>query len=367
MDKDPQEKKPIASEPPGPSISSTNNTDIKPPAPEAAAPAPETPAPGLESTDSAPAPKATAPAKKEPFWTTARRRANTTWTFAKEAWDEHDLWIEALAVKGGASAIIIAGVVALSSIVALPFFAAAGVIAGCGALLGVGIYACAAAGAKGWESLCNVYNRVRGREPKEKPKKERKDIAARIADMKWVKKAVQHPWAQKALNSRAWKTTQRFTKRREDSILHGMAVGGALVTLALGATVLATQVLVLPVVAVGGLLTWATAEVLVCFASGTYGLYLSAESIIKKRREKKEAAKAALEKPLQLDALPPPASKPAETKPAADPAKPALTESFTLEAKPGNDNQAAPANDSRQPDEKLAVPAVKKPAGPRQP
>jgi hypothetical protein len=285
----------------------------------------------------------------------------TSWTFAKEAWDEHDLWIEALAVKGGASAIIIAGVVALSSIVALPFFAAALVIAGCGALLGVGIYCCAAGGAKAWESTRNVYNRVMGREPVTKPKKERKDIVARIADMKWVKKAVQNAWAQKVFNSRAWKQTQKFTKRREDSILQGMAVGGAIVTLALGATVLATQVLVLPVIAIGGLLTWATAEVAVCFASGMYGLYLSAESIMKKRREKKEAAKEAMEKPLHLDA-PKEAPKPAAEKPAE---KPALAETFTGQAK--NDNTPAPANDTKPADEKLAVPAAKKPQGPSQP
>ncbi len=281
----------------------------------------------------------------------------TTWTFAKEAWDEHDLWIEALAVKGGASAIIIAGVVGLSSVVALPFFAAAGVIAGCGALLGIGIYSCAAAGAKAWESISNVYNRVMGREPKIKPHKERKDIIERIACMKWVKKAVETPTAKKIFQSRAWRMTQKFTKRREDTILTSMAVGGAVVTLALGATVLATQVLVLPVVAVGSLLTWATAEVAVCFASGIYGMYLTAESIIKKRREKKEAKEAAREKPLLLDrlkALPPP------EKPAAKPASASdLSKAFAQEA---NDNAGKKPENGP-----VAVPAAKQPAPPPPP
>ena len=363
MDKDPQDPAQYpASAPsdlPRPSTSASNTSPpITDKAPAAVQETPAMP----ETTDSAQTPKANAPAQKTTFkarmaekLAVGRRRLGTTWNFAKEAWDEHDLWIEALAVKGGASAIVIAGVVALTSVVALPFFAAAGVIAGCGALVGVGIYGCAAGGAKAWESIRNVYNRVRGREPAEKPKKERRDIVERIAGSKWVKKALEHRWAQQVMNSRAWKTTQRFTKKREDSILHGMAVGGALVTLALGVTVLATQVLVLPVVAIGGLLTWATAEVAVCFASGIYGLYLSAESIMKKRREKKADAAAAMEKPLNLDpvnALP--------VKPVLEgPAKPVLSETFAAQAqisdKAGNDNMpekdqvAVPAAAARPP------------------
>jgi hypothetical protein len=361
MDKDPQERKTTSPDQRPPSDSSVSAGSIAPetPSPDAAA-APETPA-ATQTTNSAPAPKANGEAKKDGYWASFKRKAKTSWTFAKEAWDEHDLWIEALAVKGGASAIIIAGVVGLSSVVALPFFAAALVIAGCGALIGVGIYGCAAGGAKAWESIKNVYNRVMGREPIVKPKKERKDIVARLAETKWVKKAVENPWAQKIFNSRAWKQTQKFTKRREDSILQGMAVGGALVTLALGATVLATQVLVLPVVAVGGLLTWAVAEVAVCFASGIYGLYLSGESIMKKRREKKQAASDALEKPLQLDAPPPVAPVAGKT-----PETPALAETFTEQAR-ANDNIPAPANDAAKPPEKVAVPAAQKPKTPGQP
>jgi hypothetical protein len=346
MDNDPQAPKPTA---PEKNSASLPSSAPQTPAAEAAAQDPHSPS----------QPKANAPAEKTGFkgqMDKLRRRLRTTWNFAKEAWDEHDLWIEALAVKGGASAIIIAGVVALTSVVALPFFAAAGVIAGCGALLGIGIYSCAAAGAKAWETATNVWARVRGREPVIKPKKERKDIIERLAEMKWVKKLSQSPLAQKVYATRAWKVTQKFTKRREDAILTGMAVGGAVVTLALGATVLATQVLVLPVVAVGSLLTWATAEVAVCFASGIYGMYLSGESILKKHREKKAAKEAALEKPLQLDKLaaPPPTAQPAQ-KPAE---KPALSESFAEKAQ-ANDN-GTPATEKAP----VAVPAAKKPPAP---
>lgn len=311
-----------------------------------------------QTTNSAEEPKANGEAQKTGFRAGLKRRAatvrgklHTTWTFAKEAWDEHDLWVEALAVKGGASAIVIAAVVGISAIVAMPFFAAAGVIAGCGALCGIGIYGCAAAGAKAWESVTDVYARVMGREPKIKPHKERKDILERLGQLKWVKKALNHPLAQKVRESRAWKVTQKFTKRREDSILHGMAVGGALVTLALGATVLATQVLVLPVVAVGGLLTWATAEVAVCFASGIYGMYLSGQSILKKHREKKEKAAGATAAPLLLPQTEAPAISPATDKPA-------LTETFTGKAAT-NDN-AKP----RTEDAPVAIPAAKRPNGP---
>jgi hypothetical protein len=294
---------------------------------------------------------------------TARRKMGTSWHFAKEAWDEHNLWVEAMAVKGGASAIIIGIAVAVSAVAALPFVAAAGVIAACGALVGIGILGCAAGGTKAWDSIRGVYARVMGRTPKERPKKEPMNLVQRLENVGFVKKAMAHPVGQKVLNSRAWKLTQKITKSKEDSFVHSLAVGGALVTLAVGAVVLATQVLVLPVVAVGTLATWAVAEVAVCFTSGVYGLYLSGQSIMKKRREKKEARQSALEKPLHLGEITAPGPIQVREGPATQ--KPALAETFAEKAPAGNDNVPAPANDSKKPEPDLvAVPASKKPPVP---
>lgn len=279
---------------------------------------------------------------------TARRKMGTSWHFAREAWDEHNLWVEAMAVKGGASAIIIGIAVSISAVAALPFLAAAGVIAACGALVGVGILGCAAGGAKALDSVRNVYARVMGRAPKEKPKKEPLNLIQRLENVGFVKKAMAHPVGQKILNSRAWKLTQKITKSKEDSFVHSLAVGGALVTLAVGAVVLATQVLVLPVIAVGTLATWAVAEVAVCFTSGIYGLYLSGQSIMKKHREKKAAKQNSMEKPLGLGEITAPVPAPLKETPAAR--KPALNEVFADKAQPAaasNDNAPAPASDGK--------------------
>lgn len=339
-------------------------------------PVPPSEAPGLSAPPaSANTATATAETNTPGFWasmrekaTTVRRRMGTSWHFAKEAWDEHNLWVEAMAVKGGASAIIIGIAVAISAVAALPFVAAAGVIAACGALVAIGIIGCAAAGTKTWDSIRGVYARVMGRTPKERPKKEPKTLVERLENISFVKKAMNHRLGQKVLNSRAWQLTQKITKSKEDSFVHSLAVGGALVTLALGTVVLATQVVVLPVIAVGTLATWAVAEVAVCFASGIYGLYLSGQSIMKKHREKKEAKQASLEKPLALGDITAPAPTPVKETPSTG--NPALTEVFAEKAQPlpGNDNTPAPANDGKKQGPVLvAVPAAKKPTVPGAP
>jgi len=62
-------------------------------------------------------------------WQRARagfaRRCRTCKKFAGELMREHEFWVRALAVKGGASAIVIAGVMALSYVIAAPFMLAA--------------------------------------------------------------------------------------------------------------------------------------------------------------------------------------------------------------------------------------------------
>ena len=315
------------------------------------------------STDSAAAAKTSdapadspEPKPRKPLLPAFAGKARTCWRVVKETWDEHDIWVNALAIKGGVSAIVIAGVACLSYAVALPLLATAAVIAAAGAVLGVSIYSCAAAGMKGWDSLRTAYARAMGRPLPEKKKREGKDILQRFNDNVLMKKAKENPWAKKFLNSRAWKMTQKLTKRHEDNLLHGMAVGGALLSIALGVTVLATQILVLPVIAVSTLFTLAAVEVVTCFASGIYGLYLSGQSILKKHREKKEARRAANDGSLHLE-LDEPAPAPESPKEIA----PLLTPVFTEKADAGNDN----APKKPEPDA-IAVPAAKK-AGPAAP
>lgn len=225
-----------------------------------------------------------------------RRRLVITKNFAKELFADHGFWVEALAVKGGASAILAAGIVTASYLIAMPFLAAATGIAACMGLVALGVYGIGAGSVKAWESLKDVYARATGKAPKERVYVERKDLLQRLHDSKAVKKILHHPLSRKFFESRAWQLTEKFSQKREDSILGGIAVGGAALTLTLGAIALTSQLLVLPVVAAGTLLTFATVTAATSIASGCSGLYFSITGLRDRAAHKREmlAAQAAL-------------------------------------------------------------------------
>ncbi|MDE1151307.1 MAG: hypothetical protein PW788_02125 [Micavibrio sp.] len=217
-----------------------------------------------------------------------RRRATICKNFGRELFSDHSFWVEALAVKGGASAILITGIAVATYVVALPFLAMAGGIVAATGLIGIGVYGITAGSVKGWESLKGIYARSTGKAPATPVYTERQDIIQRLKAKPAVQKILQHPMAEKFFNSRAWKTTEKFTSRREDSILGGIAVGGAALTLTLGGIALATQLLVLPVIAVGTLLTFATVTAATTLASGCSGLYFSITGIRDRAKHKAE-------------------------------------------------------------------------------
>jgi len=310
-------------------------TDNMPPNIPAAIPAPESNAPEAAVPN---APKT----RWQGFKDAGLRRARICKNFARELFNDHSFWVEALAVKGGASAILITGIAVATYVMALPFMAAAGGIALATGLIGIGVYGIAAGSVKGWESLKGIYARATGKAPKEAVYVERQDFIQRLKAKPGVQKMLKHPVAEKFFNSRAWKTTEKFTTRREDSILGGIAVGGAALTLTLGGIALATQLLVLPVIAVGTLLTFATVTAATTLASGCSGLYFSITGIRDRAKHKAEmkahaaeqAKLAAQQQPSQIGAAitaPDTVVKPVET----------LTECFdTAVAQPAaiNDN-----------------------------
>jgi hypothetical protein len=230
------------------------------------------------------------------FKTGALRKTRTVKTYAVEIFNEHDLWVEALAVKGGASAVVAAGIVGLSYVVALPFIVAATGVALCGALIGLGVYGMAAGGARAWDSLRGTIARIRGHELPHHQQKPKRDIFQRLQNIRLVRKVCDSKIAKKITATRAWKVTEKFMRQSEETILGGLALGGAVATLALGATLLATQVLILPIVAIGATATFAAVEAVTMIASGIYGLYLCYDNF-KHRQEKKQQAKAEAEAP----------------------------------------------------------------------
>lgn len=254
------------------------------------------------------------------------RRMRTSLRFGVELMREHEFWVHALAVKGGASAIVIAAVVGLSYVIAAPFMLAATGIAACGALIGLGVYGVAAGSVRSWMRLRKIHAQVTGK-PLPPPRSDDKPgWLARQKARPAVQRLLKTPAVQALFKSRAWKITKKYTEGQQDNVLGGIAVGGAAVSLVLGAVALATQILVLPVVALGGLVTVAAVTAVTYVVSGISGLYFGITGIrhMKKKKREKLAAQAA---PPEQSALPAPeaASPDTKKKAAADFGKAGLT------------------------------------------
>lgn len=228
-----------------------------------------------------------APAKKPGAircaWNSAKRKAGITWAFTKELFNDHTFWVKALAVKGGASAIIVTGLVGISAVMSMPLLVAATGITLSVGLIGLGVYGMAAGGVKAWEGLQDVYARTMGRAPKEHVYKERDDLLKRLGETRLFQRMKHHAIAKRIAHSHAWRTTMKFTRNREDSVLGGIAVGGAALSLVVGAVAL-------PFVAVGSLLTVATVFTVSSVVSGVTGLYFSITGLREESRLKREHA-----------------------------------------------------------------------------
>jgi len=314
----------------------------------------------------------------------------TSLRFGKELMHEHEFWVHTLAVKGGVSAIAVAGVLGISYVVALPFMLAATGIAVCGAMVGLGIYGMVAGSARSWYRLRKMYANATGKPMPKRPVRTGKNWLQRQCERPQIKKTLDSKPVIWLRNSRAWKLAQKFTQGQQDNLLGGLAVGGAALSLTVGVIAVATQLAVLPVVAVGGLLTFATVMGASYVISGISGLYFGITGVRHMREKKKAkaaAAAAAQEQPdmiLDLDDLAPansaiknaPATddkttaalpekinasfKEASDKPAATPA-PAANDNPT--AKPKAEKPAAVKNTTTADKTSTAAP-VKKPAPP---
>lgn len=248
----------------------------------------KTDSPDVAGETAAPENQADTQAAKQPgafrrTWNSTKRKAAITWAFTKELFNDHTFWVKALAVKGGASAIIVTGLVGISAVMSMPLLVAATGITLSVGLIGLGVYGMAAGGIKAWEGLQDVYARTMGRAPKEHVYKERKDMLQRLGETKFFQNMKHHRIARKISHSHAWRTTMKFTRNREDSVLGGIAVGGAALSLVAGAVAL-------PFVAVGSLLTVATVFTVSSVISGVSGLYFSITGLREESRLKREHA-----------------------------------------------------------------------------
>ncbi len=309
------------------------------------------------TADQKPAPAET-PATERGWWERTRngfsRRMRTSLRFGGELMREHEFWVHALAVKGGASAIVIAGVVALSYVIAAPFVLAATGIVACGALIGLGVYGIAAGSTRGWMRLRKIYSNVTGTPMPEKHDGHKTGWLTRQLERPAAQRIIKTRPVQAFLNSRAWKLTQKYTAGQQDNVLGGIAVGGAAVTLVLGAVALATQMLVLPVIALGGLVTVAAVTAVTYLVSGISGLYFGITGIRHMKKNKQHAKIAALaaadkDNPNTPADAPEAASPDTKKKATPDFAKAALTAQNDNEADTAPAAAGQPANGPKTP------------------
>ena len=208
--------------------------------------------------------------------------------FSRELWNDQDFWIHALAVKGGASAVVVTGIVGISYVVALPFFVAALGIALCGGLIGLGLYGFFLGAAKAWSILKVIYYRTISATPQPKKTKAAKPLHQRLADSASVQKWLHRPVVRKLLKSRAWKVANTLTQRQQELFLSGLAGTGSIFWSVISALTLITNIIVLPVVALGSLLTFGTVLAAGSLLSGVYGIYLSLQGLLRSLRGKKQ-------------------------------------------------------------------------------
>lgn len=209
-------------------------------------------------------------------------------SFAAEVWNDHDFWIKVLAVKGGAGAVVVLGVMAIAQLVALPFLVAALGIAFCGGLVAMGLYGVFLGGLTMWDRLVEIYHKVFLGKPPRKRSTRRRPLLSRFADSPRRRAFLSMPLVKKFLKSHAWRATQRITRKQEDLFLAGLAMKGSIISTIIGISLIVTQILVLPVIAVGSLLSFTTIFAVSTIASGVYGIYLSIHGLIRAIRAKSQ-------------------------------------------------------------------------------
>lgn len=251
-------------------------------------------------------------------------RARFGKNFTRELLHEHEFWVHALAVKGGASAIVVSAALAVSYVVAAPFMLAAAGIAVCGAAVGLGIYGITAGSMRSWYRLRKIYSNVTGKPLPPKPDVQGPNWLQRQCEKPSIKKLLETKPVKAVLGSRVWKMSRKLAVGQQDNLLGGLAVGGAVLSLALGAATLATQILVLPVVAVGGLVVGGAVLATSYLVSGVSGLYFGIVGIRHMREKKRAKAAAAAAAAAQAQNAAEPLPEPEAATPVAAPANDAF-------------------------------------------
>lgn len=216
-----------------------------------------------------------------------RKAVDTFNAFLAELNPDYKFWIHTMAIKGGAGAVALGVTVAATYAVTLPLTLGAAILVGCTAVVGMGLYGLVAGLRLCGDRLRETYYKVTGKEMPPKPPSRLSRLGQAIARNKAVRAVGDSKPVQGLLKSNTWRTATNFVKGQQRLMLGGMALGGSALSAGIAAWVLAAQIVVLPVVAIGSLLTFATAWAVSGIAGGAAGLYFGTRNMIKWRREAK--------------------------------------------------------------------------------
>lgn len=209
------------------------------------------------------------------------------WNFAKAVWNDHDFWLRALAVKGAASAIAVAGAIGITHAVTWPLIPAVAAVSACTGLIGFGVYGVVIGGAYAYDKLREIYaHSFKGKEPAKREPALRR-LYKRLRGSKLVNSLLKRPLMQKFLASRSGQFMRRQLRTEHNVFLASFAGAGSALWGAVGAIGLAA---VLPALAIGTIFTFSTLVAAGSVMSGCYGIYLSAQSLTRHIRTRRAAA-----------------------------------------------------------------------------
>lgn len=211
------------------------------------------------------------------FLQTPRKALATIYTFMNELSRDHTFWLHMMAVRSGAAMTVLTVASVCAYAMTLPFMLAAIVITGVAVVAGI-----ATVGMIAGTQL--VIGRMRAAYGAVKKGGTSQASPISAAPNRVFSGAVNKVAAWRVVKAigktHIWQVTERFIHDQKKWMLGGTALSGAALTTGMSAWVLAAQLAVLPVVAIGSALSfvalWAVAGVI----SGAAGLYFGTTSLV---------------------------------------------------------------------------------------
>lgn len=230
-------------------------------------------------------------------------------TFTNELSRDYTFWLHFMAVRGGASVVIGASIFAVTYALTLPIALAATIITGVTLAAGTATVALVAGGRFVVGRIRQAYDVLNHGAPAVSTKSPHPPRSARgiYKGIEWM---AQTKAVQAIGRSRQWQMADHFVRRQKQWMLGGAAYGGAAMSAGVGGWYLATQIAVLPLIAVGSAISFATVAALGGVISGGVGIYFATKSLLRWSREEKKERVANAQQDFICDQTAPAAQTP---------------------------------------------------------